>query len=97
MNHVLSPEQILLFAQQANSLMERHDALPAPENFELWYWYASQQNEALVAALNLAVQEGRVSSLEHAQALHARFFGGSVNEQFEEIGHQLSSELNKLT
>lgn len=97
MNHVLSPEQILLYAQQANNLMERHDALPAPENFELWYWYASQQNEALVAALNQAVQEGRVASLEHAKALHARFFGGSVSEQFEEIGHQLTSELKKLT
>lgn len=97
MNNVVSPEQILQFAQHANNLMERHNALPAPENFELWYWYSSQQNEALVAALNQAIQEGRVSSLEHAKALHARFFGGSVSEQYEEIGHQLSSELKKLT
>lgn len=97
MQDFLSPDQILHFGKLATSLMERHEALPAPENFKLWYWYAAQRNEALNAALDLAVKEGQASNLDHARLLHARFFGEGVNESFEEIGIQLTAELQKLT
>ncbi|MEQ1755386.1 MAG: diguanylate cyclase [Micropepsaceae bacterium] len=97
MSEFLSPDQILTFGKQATSLLERHEVLPAPENYKLWYWYATQRNDALNAALDLAVKEGLASNLDHARVLHARFFGESANESFEEIGIQLSAELQKLT
>lgn len=96
MSHSMTPQQIVSCAREATSLMDRHDALPAPENYELWYWYASQRNGAINVALDGAVREGRASDLEHARELHARFFGSSAGEAFQEIGQQLSEELRKL-
>ena len=97
MTQFTSPEQILTFGRQAITLMERHKALPSPENYELWFAYAGQRNAALVSALDQAVRDGRASDLDHAGLLHARFFGQSPSETFEEIGVQLNVELNKLT
>ena len=96
MSSLLSPDEILTFGKQATDLMQRHEALPAPENYELWYWYASQRNDALSSALDLAVKDGRASSLDHARLLHARFFGAEANENYEEVGNQLTAELQKL-
>ncbi len=91
------PEHILAFGKQANALMERYDALPSPGNYELWFGYAGQRNEALTSALDQAVRDGRASNLDHSRVLHARFFGQGSSESFEEIGIQLNAELKKLT
>jgi diguanylate cyclase len=96
MNSVLSPEQILAFGKQANDLMQRHSSLPFPENYELWYWYAAQHNEALTAALNNAIREGRIADANQTKQIHAQFFGADAHESFEEIGLQLNAELHKL-
>ena len=97
MNPAESPNVILQLSRTATELMERFKALPAPFNYELWYGYASQENEALNAALDHAVKDGRAANLDHARLLHARFFGEGANESFEEIGAQLTAELHKLT
>jgi len=96
MNPVQSPEQILSLGKQANDLMQRHSSLPFPENYELWYWYASQSNEALIAALNTAIRDGRIADPVQTKQLHAQFFGADAHESFEEIGYQLNAELQKL-
>jgi diguanylate cyclase len=95
-NNNLSPEQILAFGKQANDLMQRHASLPFPENYELWYWYASQGNEALISAVDTAIKEGRAGDPEQTKLIHARFFGTDAHESFEEIGLQLNAELQKL-
>ena len=92
-----SPEHVLAFGRRANELLEIHKALPTPENYELWFAYAAQRNEALTAALDDAVKCGRVCDLNHSRVLHARFFGQGSSETIEEIGNQLTDELQKLT
>lgn len=93
---VQSPEQILSLGKQATDLMQRHASLPFPENYELWYWYAAQSNEALIAALNVAIRDGRVADPAQTKQIHAQFFGADAHESFEEIGYQLNAELQKL-
>lgn len=97
MNQSETPEVILKQSREARELMERFKALPAPFNYELWYTYVAQKNEALNAALDHAVKDGRASNLDHARLLHARFFGEGGSENFEEIGAALTAELQKLT
>ncbi len=97
MTDIQSPEQILAFCKQANGYMERHEVLPSPDNYELWFTYSAQTNDALVAALDEAVKSGRAGDLNHARLLHARFFGQGSGETFEDIGNQLTAELQKLT
>lgn len=92
-----SPEEILSLAERAQELMQRHGVLPSPENYELWYAYAGQRNEALVGALDLAVAGGKAADLEQARLLHARFFAQGSNETQEAVGNQLSTEIDKLT
>jgi diguanylate cyclase len=92
-----TPEEILALAQRAQELMQRHGVLPSPENYELWYAYASQRNEALVSALDQAVASGKASDLEQARLLYARFFAQGSSETQEAVGHQLSGEIDKLT
>ena len=82
--------------QQALELLKRHGALPSPQNYELWFAYATQRNEALVQALDLAVKEGKASDPEHARVLHARFFGQGSSEAYEAVGNQLNAEVMKL-
>ncbi|MBL9097172.1 MAG: GGDEF domain-containing protein [Alphaproteobacteria bacterium] len=91
-----SPEEILSLAQRAHELMQRHAVLPSPENYELWYAYAGQRNEALVTALDQAVAGGKASDLDHARLLHARFFGQGSTETQEAVGNQLAAEIGKL-
>ncbi len=92
-----TPEEILALSQRAQELMQRHHVLPSPENYELWYAYAAQRNEALVSALDEAVRSGKTSDLGHARVLHARFFATGSSEVQEEVGNQLAAEIGKLT
>jgi len=91
-----TPEEILSLSQQAQALMQRHNVLPSPENYELWYAYAGQRNEALVSALDDAVKSGKAADLDHARVLHARFFAAGSQEMQEEVGNQLAAEIAKL-
>ena len=91
-----SPEEILFLSQRAHELMQRHNALPSPENYELWYAYAGQRNEALIAAMDEAVRAGKAADLDHSRVLHARFFAAGSSEVQEEVGNQLAAEIAKL-
>jgi diguanylate cyclase len=91
-----SPEEILSLSHRAHELMQRHNALPSPENYELWYAYAAQRNEALVGALDEAVRSGKAQDLDHSRVLHARFFAAGSSEVQEEVGNQLTAEIAKL-
>lgn len=91
-----SPEEILALSRRAHDLMLRHAVLPSPENYELWYAYAAQRNEALVAALDAAVKGGLAKDLDHARVLHARFFAQGSTAVQEEVGNQLAAEIGKL-
>jgi diguanylate cyclase len=90
---MLTAEQIRTYSREAASLMERHEALPAPENYELWYWYASGRNDAISSAVEQAIHSGLAPNLEHTKELHARFFGPSASSTMEEVGQQLGDEL----
>jgi len=96
MTQMLTAEQIRTYSREATNLMEMHEALPAPENYELWYWYASGQNEAINSAVSQAIDAGLATNLEHTKSLHARFFGTAATTTFEEVGHQLGDELRKM-
>jgi len=96
MSGTSSPEEILELSKRAQHLMQRHAVLPSPENYELWYVYAAQRNEALVEALDQAVLSGKASDLDHARVLHARFFAQGSSEAHEAIGNQLTVEIAKL-
>jgi diguanylate cyclase len=97
MTQMLTAEQIRTYSREATSLMEAHEAVPAPESYELFYWYASRRNEAITSAVEQAIGAGLVPNLEHTRELHARFFGPSVGTTMEEVGEQLGTELRKIT
>jgi diguanylate cyclase len=96
MTQMLTAEQIRTYSREATNLMEMHEALPAPENYELWYWYASGRNEAITSAVSLAIDSGLAPNLEHTKSLHARFFGPAATKTLEQVGDQLGDELRKL-
>lgn len=97
MTQMLSAEQIRTYSREATTLMEMHEALPAPENYELWYWYASGRNDAIISAVTQAIDAGLAPNLEHTRNLHSRFFGTSASMTIEEVGQQLGDELRKVT
>ncbi|MEQ1754450.1 MAG: GGDEF domain-containing protein [Micropepsaceae bacterium] len=96
MRDLESPERILALSEQVLELMKRHAVPPSPHNYELWFAYATQRNEPLVQALNLAVKQGKAVDLDHARVLHARFFGQGSSEVYEDVGNQLNAEVLKL-
>ncbi len=96
MTQMLTAEQIRTYSREATSLMEAHEALPAPESYELFYWYASRRDDAITSAVEQAIGAGLAPNLEHTRELHARFFGPSVGTTMEEVGQQLGSELRKI-
>lgn len=96
MTQMLTAEQIRTYSREATNLMEMHEALPAPENYELWYWFASGRNEAITSAVSQAIDAGLATNFEHAKGLHARFFGPSASTTMEEVGQQLGDELRKV-
>lgn len=96
MTQMLTAEQIRTYSREATSLMEAHEALPAPESYELFYWYASRRDDAITSAVEQAIDAGLAPNLEHTRELHARFFGPSVSTTMEEVGQQLGTELRKI-
>ena len=96
MPNVTSSEQILALGKRTLELLQRHSALPSPENYELWFGYAAQGDRNLMHALDQAVKDGKASDLEYARLLHARFFAKVSTEDFEEVGTQLNAEMDKL-
>lgn len=83
-------------SRDALDLIHRHDVAPTPSNYELWYAYVSQENSALVEAIDTLIATEKAGNEQELQRLYARFFGASAREALAEINVNLSQEIAKL-
>ena len=90
------PDHARALATRALELIRQYDVLPTPPNYELWFGYATGQNQELIAALDAAVAAGKACDMAHMRELHLRFFGGALNVTLDELGGKLQEELQKF-
>lgn len=91
-------EQIQSTSLRAIKLMAEHSVAPLPQNYEIWYAYATNNVPDLVQAINAWMQSGSPFKEEIAADLKSRFLEGSHDTSaFNRVGERLSEELQKLT
>jgi diguanylate cyclase len=90
------PDHARALGARALELIRQYDVLPTPPNYELWFGYATGQNQDLIAALDAAVAQGKVQDMVHMRELHMRFFGGTLNMTLDELGAKLQAEIQKF-
>jgi diguanylate cyclase len=90
------PDHARALAARAFELIRQYDVLPTPPNYELWFGYATGQNQELITALDNAVAAGKASDLAHMRELHMRFYGGGLNITLDELGAKLQTEIHKF-
>lgn len=90
------PDHARALGTRTLELIREYDVLPTPPNYELWFGYATGQNQELITALDAAVAAGKISDMAHMREVHLRFFGGVLNVTLDELGGKLQEELQKF-
>jgi len=83
-------------AQKAMELMRTHQIPPTPQNYELWFAYATGQTNDLTQELDAAVGIGRARDVHFAREIHARFFGHPQTDAIDQLGGKLQDEVKRL-
>lgn len=89
-------EQARGFSDRAHELMRQHKCPPTPPAYELWFNYAAGLNTELMRVVDAGVADGSIHDPAFLRETHARFCGGGVLLQMEEIGTKLQQEAAKL-
>jgi diguanylate cyclase len=90
------PDHARALCDRAIELMREYKAAPTPPQYELWFNYASGNNQELIDALDTAVQCGHATDATHMRDLHVRFFGGNLTTAIDDMGARLQEELQKF-
>jgi len=91
------PDQARVLGTRALELMRQYDVVPTPPNYELWFGYATGQNQDLVGALDAAVASGKIGDMVHMREVYLRFFGGGeVNATLDQMGTKLQQEMQRF-
>ena len=83
-------------AQKAMELMRTHEIPPTPQNYELWFAYATGQTNDLTQELDAAVGTGKARDVHFAREIHARFFGHPQTDAIDQLGGKLQDEVKRL-
>jgi len=90
------PDHARALSERALELMREFKIAPTPPNYELWFSYASGNNQELIEALDAAVQTGISDDRVQMRELHLRFFGGNLTTAIDDMGAKLQEELQKF-
>ncbi len=88
-----SEDQSQTYASDALRLMCKYHIEPTPQNYQIWYTYASGRDPDLMAALDMMINSGRAITEEHCAEITEQFF---FNEQTSKQVHQASTRLQAL-
>ncbi len=90
------PEQADALAEKALSFLREHKIPATPQNFELWFMYATGQNAELVRTLDTAVTNGKAADVHFAREIHAHFFTHAQSAAIDQLGGKLQDEVKRL-
>ncbi len=78
-----SEEQEHALAKRAFALMEKHQIVPSPEHYALWYRYAQGRNEALIRELDSAITtvSGAEFNAGIGSYLYNKYIVGSLQQK----------------
>lgn len=89
-------EDVERLSEAALALSAKHATPPIPEAYEVWYTYASAEQEALNAHIDKALQAGPLDA-EDMRRIHDRFFSAHhLQSNMSELGVQLEARLDGL-
>jgi diguanylate cyclase len=88
-------------ANQAIEFMEAHQVAPHPQNFEIWFNYASGNNPDLKTAIDKIIDTGEPFTTERTDELYAQYFslmaeGLQVTEATAKLGQELQNLVSAL-
>ncbi|MBZ0217675.1 MAG: GGDEF domain-containing protein, partial [Fimbriimonadaceae bacterium] len=87
-------EQANLFSRQAIKYINRADALPVPQNYELFFSYATGVNEALKKKLDERLAAGGGMSPSELRMLYETYMDSADKEErLSQLGEQLGDEV----
>lgn len=81
--------------QEVLQLIARFQTPATPEIYEVWYRYSQRENEALVEALDVAIDQGRTIDGDYLHSLHEQHCV-KVNESIADVQTTLTCELVSL-
>ena len=100
MGHSMTSEKILSASEcsaRAIELMAEHGVAPVPENYALWYRYASGQTPDLNQALDKRVSDGLPIDPAAVDELRERYLNDAkLTAVTLDTGEKLNSELNQI-
>lgn len=70
-------------AEQAFTLVKRFDIAPTPDNYTVWYSYASGENTSLTQALDILISNDEVFTTDRCKDIYQQFF--MLNSEAEEL------------
>lgn len=85
------------WSMKALGLMARHQVVPLPTNYEVWFRYASGQDNALNDEIDNRLKEGKKIDETLSTDLHQRFIShASLTDTTLDAGDKLNSEVDKI-
>lgn len=85
-------------SEQTMALMTQYGVAPTPENYELWFTYASGLNPALKRAVDSWIESGAPYTDMLAGDWHRKFISQArADEAFIQIGERFGTELERLS
>lgn len=85
------------WSMKALGLMARHQVVPLPANYEVWFRYASGQDSVLNEEIDSRLKEGRKIDEQLSSDLHQRFVShASLADTTLDAGDKLNSEVDKI-
>ena len=84
-------------ARTAFSAMRKHDIPPVPQNFALWYAYATGAYPELTRTIDGMLRDGTALDAAETDGLFERFFGiDGVVEEVREASTRIEANVNKV-
>lgn len=85
------------WSMKALGLMARHQVVPLPTNYEVWFRYASGQDADLNEEIDNRLKDGKKIDEQVATDLHQRFVSHtSLTDTTLDAGDKLNSEVDKI-
>lgn len=97
MSRYVNAERAGAFAKRALDLMTERAVPPTPDNFEIWFSYASGENPELARTIDVLLSNKREFDETVLLDLHMQFFAPhKAAEIVNEVGTKMSAEIDSL-
>ncbi|GIK98981.1 MAG: GGDEF domain-containing protein [Alphaproteobacteria bacterium] len=80
----------------ALDFMGRHGVAPNPDNFTVWYAYASRRNADLVAAIDALIRSRTPFTPDRNAELHASFFADREDDELRDASRRLQAAIDQI-